>query len=225
MGPLTPERRPRPHDLVRARSVDDLRPADAGAPRPAWVPEALTRGDAPWAVVRRGAPAGAAVLVGVRGATRSERWAAELDPSAVLDVVRPVDVPRIPRASRAALPVFTALTRVAPLLDAVAPGAWGPVGSGAYELATGIPVVRDGSDLDLVIDAPTPLDAAEWIRVVAALRAAAGDVRADVQVLTPHGGFALDEWARAGSAGVALRTDAGPRLVADPWASPAGGGR
>ncbi|MXG36341.1 phosphoribosyl-dephospho-CoA transferase, partial [Escherichia coli] len=39
--------------------------------------------------------------------------------------------------------------------------------------------------------------------------------RADTQVDTPEGGFALAEWLRDGK--TLLKTQCGPRLVADPW--------
>ncbi|MEN8470909.1 phosphoribosyl-dephospho-CoA transferase MdcG domain-containing protein, partial [Enterobacter cloacae subsp. cloacae] len=39
--------------------------------------------------------------------------------------------------------------------------------------------------------------------------------RADTQVDTPEGGFALAEWLRDGK--TLLKTQYGPRLVADPW--------
>jgi len=39
--------------------------------------------------------------------------------------------------------------------------------------------------------------------------------RADTQIETPLGGFALTEWLREGRA--LLKTARGPRLVADPW--------
>jgi phosphoribosyl-dephospho-CoA transferase len=39
--------------------------------------------------------------------------------------------------------------------------------------------------------------------------------RIDIQVDTGAGGFALAEYVRGGR--VLLKTDAGPRLVADPW--------
>ncbi|WP_269750733.1 phosphoribosyl-dephospho-CoA transferase MdcG domain-containing protein [Candidatus Burkholderia verschuerenii] len=64
----------RPHDL--ARLADDTTPfADA----PSWVADALTR--APFVVARRAPRIGHSIAVGIRGATRSERFGTWLDPA------------------------------------------------------------------------------------------------------------------------------------------------
>ncbi|WP_305796022.1 phosphoribosyl-dephospho-CoA transferase MdcG domain-containing protein, partial [Salmonella enterica] len=47
------------------------------------------------------------------------------------------------------------------------------------------------------------------------LQLAGGLCRADTQVDTPRGGFALNEWLRDGKA--LLKTSQGPQLVRDPW--------
>ena len=93
------------------------------------------------------------------------------------------------------------------------PWTWGITGSTGYALATGIPVIHAASDLDLLIRAPQPLsrDALEkWQQQLAG-----GLCRADTQVDTPRGGFALNEWLRDGKA--LLKTSQGPQLVRDPW--------
>ncbi len=87
---------------------------------------------------------------------------------------------------------------------------WGVTGSTAYALA-GIPVIHATSDLDLLIRAPQPLAQAElqrWQQHISG-----GLCRADTQVDTPNGGFALAEWLRDGR--VMLKTNHGPRLVSD----------
>ncbi len=78
------------------------------------------------------------------------------------------------------------------------PWGWGVTGSTGYALATEIPVLHAASDLDLLIRAPQPLDREallEWQTRVAQL-----PCRADTQIETPYGAFALNEWLRDGRA-------------------------
>lgn len=90
---------------------------------------------------------------------------------------------------------------------------WGVTGSTGFALTTGLPVLHASSDLDLLIRAPQPLQAEEvtaWQQQVSRL-----PCRADTQVETPVGAFALNEWLREGR--VLLKTARGPRLTHLPW--------
>jgi phosphoribosyl-dephospho-CoA transferase len=177
------------------------------------VGEALER--TPWVVVRRAAPTPATVPVGVRGPRRGQRWAAYVPRDAVRATVRPEDLLDTP-ASRD-LPVFQAVAALNGLTRPRWATAWGPGGSVGFELATGHPTARQGSDLDLVVRVPDPVPPASVTRL---LRALAGlPVRADVQLQSPWGGFAAAEYVRD-TGQVLLRTDTGPNLVADPWRRP-----
>ena len=93
------------------------------------------------------------------------------------------------------------------------PWTWGVTGSTGYALATGIPVIHAASDLDLLIRAPEPLTRDALQRWQQQLTGAL--CRADTQVETPEGAFALAEWLRDGK--TLLKTRHGPRLVVDPW--------
>ena len=79
--------------------------------------------------------------------------------------------------------------------------------------ATGIPVIHADSDLDLLIRAPQPISPDAFTAWQSQLSGAL--CRADTQVDTPEGGFALAEWLRDGK--TLLKTRHGPRLVVDPW--------
>jgi phosphoribosyl-dephospho-CoA transferase len=101
---------------------------------------------------------------------------------------------------------------LAPRLDALGVD-WGPTGGAGYWLACRLPVLRATSDLDLLVrlpDRPSP-------SLVAALCTLQDGqpCRLDIQVDTGAGGFALADYARGGR--VLLKTNDGPRLVADPW--------
>jgi phosphoribosyl-dephospho-CoA transferase len=152
--------------------------------------------------------------------------AAALDGSAALHAAAPVPGTAagtgggVPAAAPAALQAspatawsaLVALAMAAPVLDAVGL-AWGPTGGAGFFLACGLPVLRPDSDLDVLVRAPQPLTAAQ----AAALDGiqAGAPCRIDIQVDTGHGAFALTEWRRGGR--VMLKTNAGPRLCADPW--------
>ena len=208
---MTPAR-PRVHDLLRLRSPALLTGAE-GEVRPAWFDPGPT---APvWVVVRRAEAGAGVVAVGVRGASRNERWAATTPETAVVERTPPALVPR--RRGRG-LPAVAALAAVGPVADQEWPGAWGPAGSVGYELVTGCPVVNAASDLDLVLHADVPPDRSTVSRTLGELRRRAGRVRVDLLIETPVGGFAADEWLSEPPRPLALRTRHGPVLTHDPWA-------
>ena len=202
------------HDLLRLRNVDELHWEEAC---PDWSSAALHR--APWVVVRRTRARSALLPVGIRGDVRHERAAAWLPIHAVEQIVTPRMLARQrswhgrPRSKL--LPALLNLDAAAAILEEQGYGnRWGPGGSVGFELASGVPSVSAQSDLDLVLDAPEPIE----VRDAAALCTAFERLSARVDVLleTPLGAVALSEYA-SGRRAVLLRTPSGPRLVADPW--------
>jgi phosphoribosyl-dephospho-CoA transferase len=206
----------RPHDLLWLADVASLVSAD---PLPAWATPAWLAA-AP-VVVRRAMPVEPGhVPVGLRGMTRHERCAAQTPASQVLRAMAPEAVldTWLQRGSenRRSLPCLQALAALAPVLRAL-PLAWGVTGSVAFTLASGIDVLREDSDLDLLVRAPSSADAAPLREIAAMLRARAA--RVDLQVETPAGAFALLEWSRTGGR-VLLKTALGPVLSEDAWCLP-----
>jgi phosphoribosyl-dephospho-CoA transferase len=207
----------RPHDLLWLRVVDRFEPV------PDW-PDWL---DCAWLVraplvVRREALAGSRVPVGARGEQRNQRCKGYVQRAAVARVVTPemlargvLDMARGDLAE-SPLPPLRALAALAPRLDELGV-AWGPTGGAGFFLASGLPVLRPDSDLDLLVRAPARLDAAV-VDSLLALQAGAG-CRVDIQVDTGQGGFALSEYAQ-GRRRVMLKTDEGPVLLSDPWHYP-----
>jgi phosphoribosyl-dephospho-CoA transferase len=198
----------RAHDLLWASGLPE------GAPLPAWL-DALWLRAAPL-VVRRASCAPGRIPVGARGMLRSERHACEVEAVAVLHRVTPEMLARL---AHAPLPGFScaaldALRQVAPLLDATGWN-WGPTGGVGFALASGLPVLRADSDLDLLLRIAAPPDGAQ----ADSLRAIAASVtacRLDLQIDTGIGGFAYAEWAEDRGR-VLLKTDRGPLLTATPW--------
>jgi phosphoribosyl-dephospho-CoA transferase len=92
---------------------------------------------------------------------------------------------------------------------------WGPTGSVGFELATGVPATRPGSDLDLLIRAPEPLSRRDAVLLVKA--ADHLEAAVDIQMETPFGSVALREFASPSSKWLLMKRSIGPALVMDPW--------
>lgn len=194
-----------PHDLLFLHDPDAFEHA---GPCPDWL-DAAWRARAPL-VVRREATSAGRIPVGARGPQRNQRLGGYIQHSAIARRVTPEMLARA--ASRVDLPSLQALAELGPRLTALGL-AWGPIGGVGFQLASGVTVLRETSDLDVLVRAPRPLAPA----VVDALCALQTDsaCRLDIQVGTGAGGFALAEYARGGR--VLLKTAHGPLLLADPW--------
>ena len=206
----------RPHDLLWLADATAL---TISGPRPVWATPAWLA-VAP-VVVRRAILADPCQLpVGLRGATRNERCAAQAATAQVVRAQTPEDVLSgwLRRAwhGEHRLPCLQTLAALAPALDAL-PLAWGVTGSVGFTLASGFDVLRDDSDLDLLVRAPLAADAAALHRIAELL--GGGAARVDVQVEAPGGAFALQEWLRTGGP-VLLKTAFGPVLCNDAWHPP-----
>ena len=196
----------RPHDILRLRPHAELIAEDP----PAWVATALR--SARWVVVRRAQIQGRLIPVGIRGADRSERFAARIDRDAIAETITP-EALAASTAARRQLAPFAALDDVA-RAAAQAGLVWGPTGSVGFELATGIAVVTAASDLDLVLRPArghTRDDLAEFQRRVDLL-----GVRVDATVESDGDAVALREWL-VSPARALIKTPTGPRLGAFSW--------
>jgi len=195
----------RPHDLLWGLSVAAL-PADA----PAWLFDVIEQGHP--VVVRRGQVAAGWIAVGVRGRVREQRFATQM-PSA--DITRRVIPEQLTDvcADPGDGPALSALRQIHGLMNALQLP-WGVTGSAGFQLATGVPVLHQDSDLDLILRAPEFFTRERAARLSDALAAAA--CRIDLQLQTPSGAVALREWAGS-SRQVLLKADDGARLVSNPW--------
>lgn len=201
------------HDLLKVESVNRF---VSDFPIPDWVRNALERAN--WVVMRRDALKERMVPVGIRGNIRSLRFPAYLPVEAISEKVEPEQlVSRLrwrtsPRRSK--IKALEILDELAAFYSTFA-FSWGPTGSVGFELATGAPTAHEGSDLDIVLRAPKPLDKQSAQALIDFHKQF--PVRIDVQLETPYGAVSLVEY--AGNAGsVLLRTSSGPCLVYNPWA-------
>lgn len=195
----------RPHDLLSLHGpcIDPL---------PAWA-------DPVSPVVVRRDDGGTLIPVGLRGAHRSQRMASWTTADNIADVITPERLggERRWRGHRqSALPSLVTLEALARRLDDLALP-WGPTGSAGFAVATGMAILRSESDLDLCIRATVALDRQQAAHLRGLAQAAR--CRLDIQIETPFGGFALDEW-MTGRGSVLLKTRRAPLMVADPWSDP-----
>ena len=199
-----------PHDLLWPSSPTGLRSALGTLPD--WV-------DYRWPAVVRRAPAENGWLpVGLRGASRNLRHAAFLTPDAIAHCATPESLTHVWQ-SHPDLLAFNSVTLLQDLCltlqDLDLP--WGPTGSTGFALATGYPVLRQDSDLDLVIRAEQRLTAQQMAILSDLYRQAQQRCRIDVQIDTGQGAFSCREWQRSET--VLVKTTLGPRLTEDPWDS------
>lgn len=198
--------RVKPHDLLWGMPVDAL-PVDA----PAWAAETLRLGHP--VVVRRARVADGWVAVGVRGQSRGQRYATLMS---VVDITRRVTPEQLIDAVGDAATDWSALQALRQMRSVMhAQGLpWGVAGGVGFELATGIRVLHQDSDLDLILRTD---DCFSRERARALMEALNGAVcRIDLQLQTPAGGLALREWAGPARQ-VLLKADDGARLVENPW--------
>jgi phosphoribosyl-dephospho-CoA transferase len=198
------------HDLILLGTESTITSAEGKPACPDLDPK-----QRPWVVVRRGRISDGLIPVGVRGAQRHERCAGFTGLSEVLEIRRP-DQLRLLLAedSRRALQAFRTLSYLESHLAGL-DISWGPGGSVGYELASGIPAVRDDSDLDFILFAPTKLDIADSQELWRMISSAPGKV--DALVETPFCGFSLEEFATTSPRKILLRTSDGRILGSNPW--------
>ncbi|MFP2515793.1 malonate decarboxylase holo-ACP synthase [Buttiauxella agrestis] len=198
---------PRPHDLLWLTDSDALEDVSEEWVASQWQPRLPV-------VVRRDVSHDARIPVGVRGMRRDQRAAGWVNAAKVKRIISPEEL-----ASRDLL-VKSPFVSMPPVQGAIQlalrewPWSWGITGSCGYALATEVPVLHVDSDLDLLIRCPQRVEREsllEWQAVIGQLLC-----RADTQIETPQGAFALAEWLRDGR--VLLKTNSGPEIVTDPWA-------
>lgn len=194
-----------PHDLIW---IDDKASLLTDVELPDWVIQH-------WqvslpVVVRRDKLEAEFIPVGIRGCNRSQRLAAKIKQSHIVNVVTPESLVANMQVDGIHAPIKQSLYL---LKQYPFSWTWGITGSCGYQLATGVNVLTNQSDLDLLIRCPTPavmdqlVDLACFIKGLPCL--------IDVQVETPYGGFALNEWIRDKK--VLLKTATGPVITNNPW--------
>ncbi|MBC7489825.1 MAG: hypothetical protein H7240_07515 [Glaciimonas sp.] len=91
---------------------------------------------------------------------------------------------------------------------------WGAAGSVSFALVSRLPVIREESDLDIVVRSDAPLSAVQ-IGLLQSVRASPL-CRIGIQIDTGYGGFAFADWVNDLKR-ILLKTAIGPMLSVDPW--------
>ena len=148
--------------------------------------EVLLRGDP---VVVRRAITPEDQVVGVRGQFRHQRYAAQMPRSAISRQLKPEALTRIDTQQFEHL--AERLQSISSIMKNFS-GCWGYTGSFGFELATGIKMVTQQSDIDLLIRAEKPFAKKQAIELFENFQQAGLNV--DIQLQLPQGGLALKEW-------------------------------
>lgn len=164
-------------------------------------------------IVRRDYDNQGLIPAGIRGHQRGHRHPVFIDRDCITKILTPEAVlSYLDTVSFQEHPTVRALKK---LRSFFWPFQWGVGGSCGYSLATGQMWMRPNSDLDLIVRAPKRLERSEfdqWSKACQEL-----GCRADTQVQTPTGGFALNEWLEHER--VLVKTNHCPILLNDPWST------
>jgi len=203
------------HDLALL-SLADTKVDAACLVEPDWIKNALEK--CPWVVVRRSPAPNQTISIGVRGSERRQRWAGFAPYSQIVRLATPQELRSdLSAKNRLNLPAMRTLQFLENELSSFS-FEWGPGGSVGYELASGTQVVHPKSDLDLVIRAQERFPRKFAKELLTILLASPGKI--DCRIETPWCGFSLEEYARAETPSLLVRTPTGPRLAKDPWRYP-----
>lgn len=196
------------HDLIWINSDCNL----LRSPMPEWAVASLAR--SPVVVVRRAnAPLGW-LPVGIRGRNRHERHGTMLRESDVSSYRTPESLAVEQAWNRSSHSIGGAALHSLRLIADVAASqaiSWGVVGSVGYELATGFPVTRENSDIDIIIrvvEIPALSSLHKFYR-----KLSMASCRVDALIETPTGAVSLEEFIR-GPERLLIRTDSGVHLGA-----------
>ena len=203
------------HDLLEVDAERLLAAAELHEGRPpGWVGACIH--STPFVHVRRGIESDTALPVGVRGASRAQRWATVCHTAFIRSVTSPAQLlsSQIPAARAASIPALQSLRQLATLWADLS-FCWGPGGSIGFELLTGRPVATAESDLDVVIYAPRRIAKKEAAHLCNLATNLPGTV--DIRVETSKCGFSLREYASISTKKILLRTPCGEILGEDPW--------
>jgi phosphoribosyl-dephospho-CoA transferase len=207
----------RPHFLLELNNISlHSMDCDHQLEIPDWVQESLRR--APFVVVRRGLAVDGMVPVGVRGASRDQRFATFISKDSIAQTITPVELMNSFRQAPPNTDAHRALLTLAEI-ETEWHGMslhWGPGGSVGFELATQMPTITATSDLDIVVYADERIAIEDLSAAYKALPCV--DINIDIQIETSNCGFALKEYLKYYPDGILVKTPCAPVLCAHPWA-------
>lgn len=158
------------------------------------------------------------VVVGVRGNQRNQRFAFEVDKQRIQKRVTPYETleqfkfNQLPE-SRKDFPVFQALRNIQD--KQLLSSNFGITGSAGYEIVTGDMMVKETSDLDLVLNVAHQISLNELKKLWENVNQFS--VHADVQLVNADRGFSLEEFVQQNGRSVLIKSGSGPFISNNPW--------
>ncbi|OAQ07887.1 hypothetical protein A3O17_06105 [Ligilactobacillus aviarius] len=158
------------------------------------------------------------IVVGVRGNQRNQRFAFEINKQRIQKRVTPYEAleqfkfNRLPE-SRKGFPVFQALRSIQGKHFLSAD--FGITGSAGYEIVTGDMMVKETSDLDLVLKVDHQISFDKLKKLWENLNQFS--VHADVQLVNDDRGFSLEEFVQQNGKQVLMKSGTGPFISNCPW--------
>lgn len=158
------------------------------------------------------------VVVGVRGNQRNQRFAFEVDKQRIQKRVTPYEAleqfkfNQLPE-SRKDFPVFQALRNIQD--KQLLSSNFGITGSAGYEIVTGDMMVKETSDLDLVLNVAHQISLNELKKLWENVNQFS--VHADVQLVNADRGFSLEEFVQQNGRSVLIKSGSGPFISNNPW--------
>ncbi|MBP2057755.1 phosphoribosyl-dephospho-CoA transferase [Lactobacillus colini] len=198
------------HDLLHVKDINKIQ---INGVIPEWARDMLQRSS--YVIVRRG-DQNQKIPVGIRGLKKSQRLAAWIDYDNFDKIFTPINAVKKFQQNnnhRFELPAFKLLKKLIPIMKNYK---WGVGGSLEYELATGIHMVHQTSDVDVIMYQPNEISRQDAKNLIDKLHQIS-IVHADIQVVYDDIGFSLEEYAWGKNKEILVKTNAGPRLVTDPW--------
>lgn len=199
-----------PHDLLWVNALDDQ------LAQPEWF--SLHDLKQRPVVVRRAPNEADRIAIGIRGFNRSQRHASYVKPSDIVCRMTPeslVEAQNWHELNRThPLPHWRTLNHINQIMASYSLR-WGITGSLGFELATLIPTANEKSDIDLRLLCSAPIEQSLCRKIYTDLNFL--EQRPDIQIETPNGAFAMNEWITSSDKTVLVKSHQGPYLSSSPW--------
>lgn len=170
-------------------------------------------------VVVRRAKHNSFIPVGVRGSQKTQRLACWVNSPDIIQSMSAIEVAKqqlwLRQYPQHPLQQFKALQKIESLFSQL-DLSWGLCGSLGFELATGLMVANENSDLDLIVYIADKPQSKKLVLLWQRLQKL--PFKVDLQIETPIGAMALYEWMHKPEK-IMVKTNLGPILCTNPWAA------
>ncbi|ABM05338.1 phosphoribosyl-dephospho-CoA transferase [Psychromonas ingrahamii 37] len=159
------------------------------------------------------------IPVGVRGSQKTQRLACWVNRQDIIKSISAIEVVKrqlwLSQYAQHPLQQFKVLQKIE-LIFSQLNLSWGLCGSLGFELATGLMVANENSDIDLIVYMADKPQNEKLVLLWQMLQKL--PFKADLQIETPIGAIALYEWMNKPEK-IMVKTNLGPILCTDPWSA------